>query len=70
MQQKVEVKEVEVLIREIWTKKKFTDIQKEQTFKVEENGGVMKYIARTDPNWDEMYEAYIIDLFDKNKISE
>lgn len=69
MQQTVEVKEVEVLIRGIWTKKKFTDIQKGQTFKIEENGKSAKYIARTEPYWDEMYEAYIIDLFDKNKIS-
>lgn len=67
--QTVEVKEVEVLIRGIWTKEKFTDIQKGQTFKIEENGKAKKYIARTDPYWDEMYEAYIIDLFDKNKIS-
>ncbi|ANB49308.1 MULTISPECIES: hypothetical protein [Bacillus] len=67
--QKVEVKEVDVLIRGIWRKKKFTDIQKGQTFKIEENGRVKKYIARTDPYWDDMYESYIIDLFDKNKIS-
>ncbi|MGP3781802.1 hypothetical protein ACTWKC_17600 [Bacillus sp. 4A_MP3] len=67
--QTVEVKEVEVLIRGIWTKKKFTDIHKGQIFKIEENGKVTKYIARTDPYWDEMYEAYIIDLLDKNKIS-
>ncbi|RDY88661.1 hypothetical protein [Bacillus amyloliquefaciens] len=69
MQQTVDVKEVEVLIRGIWRKKKFMDIQKGQTFKIEENGKAAKYIARTDPYWDEMYEAYIIDLFDKNKIS-
>ncbi|MBG9464150.1 hypothetical protein C7M22_03607 [Bacillus velezensis] len=68
--QTVEVKEVEVLIRGIWTKKKFTDIQKGQTFKIEENGRAKKYIARADPYWDEMYEAYIIDLFDKNKIKK
>ncbi|AHZ16087.1 MULTISPECIES: hypothetical protein [Bacillus] len=68
-QQTVEVKEVDVLIRGIWTKKKFTDIKKGQTFKIEENGKVTKYIAKTDPYWDEMYEAYIIDLFNKNKIS-
>ncbi|XBW80107.1 hypothetical protein ABRD05_16355 [Bacillus velezensis] len=68
-QQTVEVKEVDVLIRGIWRKKKFTDIQKGQTFKIVENGKVTKYIARTDPYWDEMYEAYIIDLFNKNKIS-
>ncbi|MEE4535011.1 hypothetical protein V2U93_11510 [Bacillus velezensis] len=68
-QQTVEVKEVEVLIRGIWTKKKFTDIQKGQTFKIEENGKATKYIARTAPYWDEIYEAYIIDLFDENKIS-
>ncbi|KIN27554.1 hypothetical protein [Bacillus subtilis] len=67
--QTVEVKEVDVLVRGIWRKKKFTDIQKGQTFKIEENGKAKKYIARTDPYWDEMYEAYIIDLFDKNKIS-
>lgn len=67
--QTVELKEVVVLIRGIWTKKKFTDIEKGQTFKIVENGRVKKYIARTDPYWDEMYEAYIIDLFDKNKIS-
>ncbi|MGF9745716.1 hypothetical protein ABEX05_00320 [Bacillus velezensis] len=67
-QQTVEVKEVDVLIRGIWTKKKFTDIKKGQTFKIEENGKVTKYIASTDPYWDEMYEAYIIDLIDKNKI--
>ncbi|AZJ44213.1 hypothetical protein [Bacillus velezensis] len=69
MQQTVKVKEVEVLIRGIWTKKKFTDIQKGQTFKIMENGRAKKYIAGTDPYWDEMYEAYIIDLIDKNKIS-
>ncbi|MCM3278239.1 hypothetical protein M3616_19365 [Bacillus velezensis] len=61
-QQTVEVKEVEVLIRGIWTKKKFTDIQKGQTFKIEENREATKYIARTDPYWDEMYEAYIIEF--------
>ncbi|WP_031303959.1 MULTISPECIES: hypothetical protein [Bacillus amyloliquefaciens group] len=70
MQQTVEVKEVDVLIRGIWTKKKFTDIQKGQTFKIDENGKSTKYIARTEPYWDEMYETYIIDLFDKNKMSE
>ncbi|OIS62273.1 hypothetical protein A4A36_17120 [Bacillus subtilis] len=69
MQQTVGVKEVEVLIRGIWRKKKFTDIQKGQTFKIEENGRTKKYIARTDPYWDDMYETYIIDLLDKNKIS-
>ncbi|AME08499.1 hypothetical protein FH505_10510 [Bacillus velezensis] len=68
-QQTVEVKEVDVLIRGIWTKKKFTDIQKGQTFKIKENGRAKKYIARTDPYWDDMYETYIIDLLDKNKIS-
>ncbi|QVN25798.1 hypothetical protein [Bacillus halotolerans] len=68
MQQTVEVKEVEVLIRGIWTKKKFTDIKKGQTFKIEENGRTKIYIARTDPYWDDMYETYIIDLLDKNKI--
>lgn len=52
MQQTVEVKEVEVLIRGIWRKKKFTDIQQGQTFKIEENGKTKKYIARTDPYWD------------------
>ncbi|MCP9298387.1 hypothetical protein [Bacillus halotolerans] len=66
--QTVEVKEVDVLIRGIWRKKKFTDIQKGQTFKIEENGRTKKYIARTDPYWDDMYETYIIDLLDKNKI--
>ncbi|MGK9268665.1 hypothetical protein KXR56_18715 [Bacillus inaquosorum] len=66
--QTVEVKEVEVLIRGIWRKKKFTDIQKGQTFKIEENGRTKKFIARTDPYWDYMYETYIIDLLDKNKI--
>ncbi|OTQ84487.1 hypothetical protein BG31_17115 [Bacillus subtilis subsp. subtilis] len=70
MQQTVEVKEVDVLIRGIWTKKKFTDIQKGQTFKIDEHGKSTKYIARTEPYWDEMYETYIIDLFDKNKMSE
>ncbi|WP_047474312.1 hypothetical protein [Bacillus siamensis] len=69
MQQTVEVKEVEVLIRGIWTKKKFTDIQKGQTFKIVNNGKATKHIARTDPYWDEMYEAYLIDLFNENKIS-
>ncbi|MCY8934415.1 hypothetical protein [Bacillus atrophaeus] len=68
MQQTVDVKEVEVLIRGIWRKKKFTDIQKGQTFKIEENGRVKKYIAGTDPYWDDLYEAYIIELLDKNKI--
>ncbi|WP_406590297.1 hypothetical protein [Bacillus atrophaeus] len=68
MQRTVDVKEVEVLIRGIWRKKKFTDIKKGQTFKIEGNGKATKYIARTDPYWDDMYEAYIIDLFDKNKI--
>ncbi|MBU8716543.1 hypothetical protein [Bacillus subtilis] len=67
-QQTVEVKEVEVLIRGIWKKKKFTNIQKGQTFKIEENGRTKKCIARTDPYWDDMYENYIIDLLDKNKI--
>ncbi|MFB0635504.1 hypothetical protein ACEPP6_09445 [Bacillus rugosus] len=67
-QQTVEVKEVDVLIREIWSKKKFTDIQKGQTFKIEENGRIKKYIARTDPDWNDIYETYIIDLLDKNKI--
>ncbi|MEC2237240.1 hypothetical protein P9G78_21280 [Bacillus subtilis] len=67
-QPKVEVKEVELLSRGIWRKKKFTDIQKGQTFKIEENGRIKKYIARTDPYWDDMYETYIIDLLDKNKI--
>ncbi|AUS16063.1 hypothetical protein [Bacillus velezensis] len=66
--QTVEVKEVVVLIRGIWTKKKFTDIEKGQTFKIVENGRVKKYIARTYPYWDDMYETYIIDLLDKNKI--
>ncbi|AWQ17090.1 hypothetical protein C1N92_20555 [Bacillus velezensis] len=70
LQQTVEVKEVDVLIRGIWRKKKFTDIQKGQTFKIDENGKSTKYIARTEPYWDEMYETYIIDLFDKNKMSE
>lgn len=69
MQKTAAIKEVEVLIRGIWTKKKFTDIQKGQTFKIVENGRVKKYIARTDPYWDDMYESYIIDLFNKNKIS-
>ncbi|MFK8370331.1 hypothetical protein ACI702_19290, partial [Bacillus velezensis] len=41
-QQTVEVKEVDVLIRGIWTKKKFTDIQKGQTFKIKENGRAKK----------------------------
>ncbi|QHM16552.1 hypothetical protein C7M30_00171 [Bacillus subtilis] len=68
MQQTVEVKEVDVLIRGIWRKKKFIDIQKGQTFKIEENGRVKKYKARTNPYWDDMYETYIIDLLDKNKI--
>lgn len=68
MQSTVKVKEVDVLTRGIWRKKKFTDIQKGQTFKIEENGRTMKYIARTDPYWDDMYETYIIDLLDKNKI--
>ncbi|MCY8958230.1 hypothetical protein [Bacillus atrophaeus] len=68
MQQTVDVKEVEVLIRGIWRKKKFTDIKRGQTFKIEENGRAKKYIARTDPYWDAMYETYIIDLFDKNII--
>ncbi|MCI3197702.1 hypothetical protein GXP75_18925 [Bacillus sp. HU-1818] len=68
MQQSVEVKEVEVLIMGIWRKKKFTDIQKGQTFMIEENGRIKKYIARTDPYWDDMYETYIIDFLDKNKI--
>ncbi|MED1818977.1 hypothetical protein P4V11_08580 [Bacillus subtilis] len=63
--QKVEVKEVDVLIRGIWRKKMFTDIQKGQTFKIEENGRTKKFIARTDPYWDDMYETYIIDLLDK-----
>ena len=67
-QQTVEVKEVEVLIRGVWKKKKFTDIQKGQTFKIEENGRTKKYIARTDPYRDDMYETDIIDLLDKNKI--
>lgn len=67
-QQTVEVKEVDVLIRGIWRKKKFTDIQKGQTFKIEENGRTKKYIERTDPYWDDMFETYIIDLLDKNKI--
>ncbi|NDJ99836.1 hypothetical protein [Bacillus subtilis] len=66
--QPVEVKEVDVLIRGIWRKKKFTDIKKGQTFKIEENGRIKKYIARTDPYWDDMYETYIIDLLDENKI--
>ncbi|MCY9292324.1 hypothetical protein P8854_08920 [Bacillus spizizenii] len=68
LQQTVEVKEIDVLIRGIWRKKKFTDIQKGQTFKIEENGRTKKYIASTDPYWDDMYETYIIDLLDKNKI--
>ncbi|MCW8785878.1 hypothetical protein [Bacillus velezensis] len=67
-QQTAEVKEVEVLIRGIWIKKKFTDIQKGQTFKIVENGRAKKYIARTSPYWDDMYEAYIIDLLDKKNL--
>lgn len=49
-------------------KEKVSDIQKGQTFKIEENGRTKKYIARTDPYWDDMFETYIIDLLDKNKI--
>lgn len=68
MQQTVEVKEVEILIRGIWRKKVHWYSKEGQTFKIELNGRVKKYIARTDPYWDDMYETYIIDLLDKNKI--
>ena len=67
-QTSVQLKDVKVLIRGIWTKKKFTEIERGQTFMIEEGGCFKKYIARTEPYWDKEFEAYVVDVMDKNKL--
>jgi len=64
----VQIKDVKVLIRGIWTKKKFTEIERGQTFMIEEDGVFKKYIARTEPYWDGEFEAFVVDVMDKNKL--
>ncbi|MED2945430.1 hypothetical protein P4284_23170 [Bacillus swezeyi] len=64
----VQVKNVKVLIRGIWTKKKFTEIECGQAFMIEEDGVFKKYIARTEPYWDEEFEDFVVDVMDKNKL--
>ncbi|MFC8151641.1 hypothetical protein P5637_07025 [Bacillus paralicheniformis] len=64
----VQIKDVKVLIRGIWTKKKFTEIERGQTFMIEKDGCFKKYIARTEPYWDKELEAYVVDVMDKNKL--